>query len=293
MSNSNKRILLCISVLIALIAICPASSCQVANPQGCKNEPVKKGSCKDDPNSQTAEKPTDRPVEAPSAELTVDKIIEKLRLSNKELNFYNAKIEYLFLQDPDLINSQTLRKGSIYYRKRQKGSDLLIDFNSIKQDDAPAEKHLEIYLFDGVYLRIFDYQNKTINTYQKAEKDDPKDAFDLIGTEFPMIGFTQTDSLRRQFHISLIDAPKTVPKDVIALLLRVKKGSIYEEQYKTIRFWIDKRTFLPARLVATSTEGDIYDIRLLDIFVNKKLPKGIFKVETGDDFSENMHPLKR
>lgn len=274
------RVSFLLLLIVAVMSVCWAGSCDVADVQ---KTPA---ADQDESVTEVGDKCPDK--------LSVDEIIEKLRLSNKKLKSYSAKIEYLLVADPVMINSKTLRKGNIYYRKDKKRSDLLISFNTIKENDAPAEKDLEIFLFDGVYLRIFDFQNKTINTYQKTEKDKPQDAFDLIGTEFPMIGFTKTDSLQREFHISLVEDPNT-PKNVISLLLKVKKGSIYEDEYKTIRFWIDKKTFLPARVVATaaSTEGDIYDIKLLDISANKKLPKGIFKVETGDDFSENMHPLKK
>lgn len=267
-------------LIVAVMSVCWAGSCDVAEvqktPAADQNESVTEvgGKCPD--------------------KLSVDEIIEKLTKSNKSLKSYQARIVYTFTNFPELVNSVTVRKGNLYYLKGKKRSDLLIDFVTMKQDKGDEEKHIEKYLFDGVYLKIFDFQNKTINTYQKTEKDKPQDAFDLIGTEFPMIGFTKTDSLQREFDISLVEDPNT-PKNVISLLLKAKKGSIYEDEYKTIRFWIDKKTFLPARVVATaaSTEEDIYDIELLEISANKKLPKGIFKVETGDDFSENMHPLKK
>jgi hypothetical protein len=45
--------------------------------------------------------------------------------------------------------------------------------------------------------------------------------------------------------------------------------------------------------VATSTEGDIYDIQLRDIEVNKKLKNTVFKLETPKHFSNNRECLKK
>ncbi len=58
-------------------------------------------------------------------------------------------------------------------------------------------------------------------------------------------------------------------------------------------FWIDNDTFLPAKMTATSTEGDIFDIQLLDIKVNKKIKNAVFKLETPNHFSQNRAPLKK
>ena len=302
MSFRYERISFLLFLIVAMISICWASSCEVSNAQNAenisrKNEPIQKT-----PTAQTPLKPSQSPnkpitdiagaEEKPLKDLTVDEILDRLTKSNKSLKSYQAGMTYTFIQDPDLINSTTIRKGNIYYLKAKKRSDLLIDFVTIKQDDADQEKHIEKYFFDGVYLKIFDFQNKTVNTYQKAEKDKPQNAFDLVGTEFPMVGFTKPELLKSQFNIALAKRTKTTPPGVIAIKLDVKRGSIYEKEYKTIDFWIDKNTFLPARLVTTSTGGDIYDITLINANINKKLPKGIFKLETPKDFSENIHPLK-
>ena len=288
-----------------MISICWASSCQVSDSSAAENNSAQCESTRKAEISQTHPKPPlspNKPIDGdkkPLDNLTLDEILDKLTASNKSLKSYRAEIAYTFVQDPDLINSVTIRKGNIYYQKTKKRSDLLIDFTTIKQDDAPEEKHTEKYLFDGVYLKIIDYQNKTINTYQKAEKDKPKDAFEVIASAFPMVGFTKPELLKRQFNISLAKRTKGIPAGVIPIKLDVKAGSIYEEEYKTIDFWVDKATFLPARLVTMSVpepgcdKGDIYDIILTDTNINKKLPKGIFKVETPKDFSETITPLEK
>ncbi|MBW8034636.1 MAG: hypothetical protein FVQ79_02970 [Planctomycetes bacterium] len=294
-----ERISFLVFLLIAIISISWAGSCQVSDSSSAENNSPQ---CESTRKTEIAKNPSkppqtpDKPITEDKKNLenlTLDEILDKLTASNKSLKSYQARMKYTFIQDPEVIDSNTIRKGNIYYQKGKKRSDLLIDFTTIKQDDAPEEKHNEKYLFDGVYLKIIDFQNKTVNTYQKAEKNNPKDVFEVIGASFPMVGFTRPEFLKREFNISLAERTKTTPTHVIPIKLDVKKGSIYEKEYKTIDFWINKAIFLPARLLTTSTEGDIYDIILTDAKINKKLPKGIFKVETLKDFSETITPLEK
>lgn len=278
-------------IFTATFSLCKASSCCPSQASETDN---KCEIAKSNPKAPIAQNPS-----KPLKDLTLDQILDKLTASNKSLKSYQAKMTYTFVQDPELINSVTIRKGNIYYQKGKNRSDLLIDFTTIKQDDAPQEKHLEKYLFDGVYLKIIDYQNKTINTYQKAPKNKPKDAFQVITSEFPMVGFTNPQLLKREFDISLTERTKDIPADVLLIKLLVKKGSIYEKDYKTIDFWVDTDTFLPVRLLTMAIpepgddKGDIYDIVLTDAKINKKLPKAIFKFETPKDFSETITPLEK
>jgi outer membrane lipoprotein-sorting protein len=75
--------------------------------------------------------------------------------------------------------------------------------------------------------------------------------------------------------------------------LKVKPDSEYKDQYTTIDFWIDKKLYLPARIVAVSTEEDIYQIKLLKPKVNKKLDTSIFNVDIPKGFGKEVIPLKK
>jgi len=78
----------------------------------------------------------------------------------------------------------------------------------------------------------------------------------------------------------------------VQLHLEVKKGSKYEDKYKTVEFWVAKKAKLPVRVVANSAEGDIYDIKFIEPKANKKIKMAVFKLETPADFSNNVIPLK-
>jgi hypothetical protein len=133
-----------------------------------------------------------------------------------------------------------------------------------------------------------------VDLYQQAPEDEPIDVFTRISQNFPLIGFSKTDAMDKQFEITAVsDLTSCDPNEPIHLRLKVKKDSIYKDDYKIIDFRLDKVTFLPLHIVAVSPEEDIYDIELLDSVLNKKFDNGVFNVETPDHFDKNKHPLNQ
>ena len=244
------------------------------------------------PTSAGPAKPDNHPRQNPPGQRTLDEILDRLRQKNAALRSYQADIYYLFIQDPELLDSRTIRRGVIYYQKDKTRSRVRIDFKTRKQDDGKEEKHREQFLFDGVWLTKIDYQLKTADFYQKAEENAPVDVFQFISYSFPIVGFSKTENLRKQFEIKILEQP-TDPNKPVRLLLEVKKDSAYKDDYRDIDFWIDGRSFLPSRIVARSTEDDIYDVRFLKATLNKIFKNTVFTVEIPESFSKNRHPLKK
>ncbi len=226
----------------------------------------------------------------------VDQILNKLNQQTEQLQSYQAQIEYFF-KEP-LLDSVTVRKGNLYYRKFDTDSKLRINFDTVKYDDEDQENQKNQYIFDGQWLTVLDYHNKSsqrrqlIDANELSDPNKPVNAFDLLSNYFPLIGFTKTDGLKEQFEITIIDSAKD--NKPIHLLLKVKPDSTYKEDYKTIDFWIDRKLNLPVRIMALNIEGDIYEIKLLKAKVNKKINKKVFDVKTPKGFSKpEIIPLEK
>jgi outer membrane lipoprotein-sorting protein len=219
----------------------------------------------------------------------VDKILAGLAKQTGKLKSYQAQINYLFVQDPEMLDTRTLRKGYIYYLKDENGSKIRINFQTRRQDDEKEQEYRKEYIFDGVRLVEIDYHLKQETIREIATKDRPRDIFEFISGNFPIIGFGNNEDLKKDF---LISPANSSDPNLVQLHLEVKKGSKYENRYKTVEFWVDKKTELPVRVVADSTEGDIYDIKFIEPKANKKIKMAVFRLETPADFSKNMMPLK-
>jgi len=251
------------------------------------------GGCKEGLAAQQPEKVKPDPVEA---------VLKQLNQKTAELKSYEGRIEYRISQP--LFESETLRKGVLYYaRFDKKKTKLRINFQTLKQDDEKEQKYIEQFIFDGVWLTHLDYQIKTVRCHQLAEPNKPVDAFELASKNLPIIGFAKIKDLKKQFEIKLIEPRKELTSVIpakagiqhfIHLHLKVKPASIYKDDYTHIDFWIDKKLGLPARIVALSTEQDIYQIKLLKPKVNKKLDKKVFDFKIPRGFGKpEIIPLKK
>lgn len=242
-------------------------------------------------DSKTPESVEGEEKKPPRASQTIEKILSKMNQATKELKSCQAKLSYLFIQSPELWDSKTLQTGMLYYQKNNQRSQLRIRFDDIKQEDFEPEKRREEFLFDGVWLTRIDFKLKQIDRIQKAPKDAPIGVFDLISHSFPLVGFSNIEQLSKDFDIRMPQKTDESDKS-IRLLLNVKKDSKYKNEYKKIDFWADAKTYMPQRIIAYSSQGDIYDIKFTELKINKKLKNAIFNVETPSDFRKNIESLE-
>ncbi len=251
--------------------------------------------------------------QSPQKTEPVDAVLERLNKTTSELTSYEAQIEYKYRQP--LLESESLNKGVLYYTRSARTAALRVNFDTRKQDDEKEQKWIEQYIvlegaalkhpaqqFKGIWLAQLDYQLKTVKYYQLAEPNDPNapaDVFELAGRNLPMLGFTRTTDLKKEFEVSLVEPPKDPSKDFIQVHLKVKPNSVYKDDYVSMDFWIDQKLGLPVKAVAVKTEpepphGEIQEIKFLNPKVNKGIDANVFELKIPKGFSEpEITPLSK
>ncbi len=214
----------------------------------------------------------------------IEQILEKLNESTAEVESYASQIKYVYRQP--ILDSQTLRQGKLYFINVDDKTKLRIDFDTLQQDDSDPQPYRENYIFDGVWLAQIDYRMESARLRQMAHEDEPASAFELARQNFPIIGFDEIDQLKEQFDISLLKDDADSENDVFTLHLAVKADSQYADDYQWVRVGIDQRLFLPAKIVAETTEGDIYQFDFIEPEINTELEKELFEIEIPDSFPE-------
>ncbi len=223
---------------------------------------------------------------------SVDGVLERLKEKTRELRTYQCRVEYLFSQP--LLESTTLRKGGLYYAKFGRKSKLRIDFESLKQDDEEQREYKELYIFDGEWLTRVNYEIRQVEKRQMAEPNEPVDAFELAKRSFPFIGFTNTEQLRKDFEIALVENEPNETPAVGELALIVRPESKYKDDYTQVNLWVDKKLHLPWKIAAVNTSEDVYEITLLDAKVNQQIDPNVFEFVIPADFGKpEVIPLKK
>ncbi len=242
-----------------------------------------------------------------------DAVLERLNKMTSELTSYEARIEYKYTQP--LLESESLHKGVLYYTRSARTTALRVNFDTRKQEDEKEQKYIEQFIvldgaalthpaqqFKGIWLVHLDYQIKTVKYYQLAEPNDPNapaDVFELAGRNLPMLGFTRTKDLKKEFEVALVEPQKDAANDLIQVHLKVKPNSVYKDDYVSMDFWIDRKLGLPVKAVAVKTEpeppyGEIQEITFLNPKVNKGIDANVFDIKIPKGFSEpEITPLSR
>ena len=150
-----------------------------------------------------------------------------------------------------------------------------------------------------------DYEMEGVRYIQLADAGDPNkptDVFDLINKNFPMVGFSRIEDIKKQFEITLVEQKKSGPEDFIQVHLKVKPNSTYKDDYVSIDFWIDRKSGLPAKIVTVSTEPatepiklkDVSEIKFLKPEFNKKIEEKVFDFKIPAGFDEpDIQPLPK
>ena len=221
----------------------------------------------------------------------VDSVIGEVSAKAEQIKTYRAKIVTRFIQP--LLESQTIRTGQLYYEKEGERSRLRVNFESVAEDDEEPEKQIEQVIFDGVWLVHIDYQARQVRYEQVTDENEPMDAFEFASRGLPIVGFSASQDWKKEFEITYVE-PKTPAEAAFErLFLKVKKGSIYEKDYLVIDFWIDRKTSLPKKIIATTTEDDIHEVEFIAPVLNKPVGRNVFKVDAPASFQVSREPLTK
>jgi hypothetical protein len=222
---------------------------------------------------------------------SVEAILDRLEARVTNLNSYQCTLDYVFKQP--LLESQTRRKGRLYYAKLDKQSYLRVDFETLQYDDEAEQAHKEQFFFDGIWGTYIDYQSHSVQRQQVAEPNAPVDAFALVSRRVPVLGFSKIEDLQKQFEIQLAQANGSETAPFHQLRLVAKPDSTYHDDYVSIGVQIDKERQLPSKIIAVTTEEDVHEIKLADPKINQAIARERFEIKFPGDFSVEAVPLKR
>ncbi len=229
------------------------------------------------------------PAGEPNNQTQINSIIEKLNQTANSLKNLSAKIEYTHAQP--LFDTQTIRRGRLFYAKDVNSSALRINFLTIKQDESAEQNYREDYIFDGWKMTKIDYQSKSA-TLEELAKDKPIEPFELAQDYFPIIGFAKPDELTQQFDIELLvrqahhQKQKTGKQNFDTLLLIPKENSGFFKTYKQVEIKIDSKNSLPNDFSALTCEDEKITIKLSQIDTTTKIDKAIFDLNIPMDFTQ-------
>ncbi len=239
-----------------------------------------------------------RPADAPGAEetdpnqpLTLEAVLAHTQVATRHIESLECQLVYEFLQP--FHESQTTRRGDVHYRRLATHSELRIHFDTKKEDDTPEVRYREDLFFDGVWRTHIDFQGRTVQKHQLAPEDKPIDALDLVGQSVPIFGFSGMESLQETYAIELLPPSEESRDDQVHLLLIPDVNALPEHEYRSVEVWLDRETWLPARVEAENLDEDIYRLQFPKLKLNQKIDAEAFVVTIPKGFgTPEVVPLR-
>ena len=264
-----------VCVLLAMLPGCAAA------------EPVSQPDKLPGPAASKAEPNKPAAATAPAVADEVDAILATLNRNLLDLKSCRLELSWRFYQP--LLETSTVRTGTLYYKKGQDRSHLRIDFGSFQQDQEQPQPLREEIIFDGIWLTRIDYQLKEIKRDQLAPDDKPLDAFQLLTGRIPIISFESIDSLKRQFHIAL--GSPADPNTRVHLVFTPRPDSELARDYKKIEILTKATEALPQRIRAVTPDDDLNEI-VLKRSGPQDVADSVFTFDRPRDFTVISKPLK-
>lgn len=231
------------------------------------------------PDEGTSEKPAN-----------LDQLLGELSKQTEKLKSYDANIVSAFVQP--LLEAQTIRRGKIYYIDNTTESKLRINFLTRQDDETAAQSDRQDYMFDGVWLLRVNHTTSHVEKRQLAPADKPRDVLGLVSANFPLIGFSNIDKLKKDFDVELIEATK---QEKAAGLMHVKlvpvEDTKFSEEYLQIDFWVDTDAMLPVRIDSLTVEEDIYQLYFEDFNINEKIAPENFELDYPENFTVEVKTI--
>lgn len=212
----------------------------------------------------------------PNQPLTLEAVLAHTQVATTHIESLECQLVYEFLQP--FHESQTTRRGDVYYRRLPSRSELRIHFATKKEDDTPEVRYREDLFFDGVWRTHIDFQGRTVQKHQLAPEDEPIDALELVGQNVPIFGFSGMESLQETYAIELLPPRAGGQDSHVHLRLIPDANALPEHEYRSVDVWLDRETWLPVRVEAENLDEDIYRLQFPKLKLNKKIDATAFEV---------------
>lgn len=217
-----------------------------------------------------------------------DEALAALAKKVHSLKTLSADLTYSHCQP--LFDTESIRIGKIHYQYDPNVPKLRINFSQFTQDGVEQKKYNDDFFFDGIWITRVDSLSKTVTAKQLTTEDKPVPPFKLLSRYFPIVGFTETEDLKKQFDIEF--NPPATANGPLRFTLTPLPESIYAKDYKSISFVVPAGIMLATEFIAQTTSGELVNIKFSNIRINKPLSKSVFKFEIPKGYTHSIHPIQ-
>jgi len=203
----------------------------------------------------------------PAVSKRVERTLDRLEKKRREIRDLQADIKWqLYEPLPDVRRT---RIGILRYRAATKKSlaKFLARFDT-RVVDGVRYRQKEWFCFDGQKLREVRERTKTVEDHVVVKPGEKIDPFELGKGPFPLPFGQKKREMINNFDITLAKPNKKEQAEVDLLKLVPKKGTRLWKAYKRVEFLLDRKDYLPSRVISEDRDGNITTVWFSKVKIN-------------------------
>jgi outer membrane lipoprotein-sorting protein len=181
-------------------------------------------------------------------------------------NFHTAQANFVWEQYFKVVDEHDSQKGTVYYRRGDKGIDMMADLT-----DPP-----KTVLFSDGKVQVYEPNLKRVTVYEAGKNREAVESFLVLG-----FGGSGHDLLK-SFDVKY-QGPETVDGIRTAKLELIPKSDRVRNIFAKILLWIDPERGVSVQQQFLESSGDYRLAKYSAIQLNQKIPDSIFKLKTSGD----------
>ena len=208
-------------------------------------------------------------VAASNAAAQTDPNLQKAltAMDSAAANFHSAQADFVWEQYFKVVNDHDSQKGSVYYRKSGKDTQMMADITD------PAPKSV---LFSDGKVQVYEPKLKRVTSYEAGKNREAVESFLVLG-----FGGSGRD-MQKSFDVRYLTTEKVGDVNAVKLEL-VPKSDRVRNVFAKIWLWIDPARGISVQQQFFEPSGDYRLAKYSDLKLNQKIPDAAFKLKTTGD----------
>lgn len=208
------------------------------------------------------------PVNTPTTDTAVKgkELLTLLETRYKETQTYQG--EFTQVKKSELFLEEVHSKGKFWYHKTGR----------FRCEYLPPNAQVNLILDNTAYMYIPEI--KQVEVYHFKPTDSPAKRLNRM-----LLGFgASVKDVLEVYDVRWLPEEET-PESFALIFKPIHQSTTEEEdfQFEAIKIWVRKDTLLPSRLVFNETGGDITEVTLTNVELNKKIKDSVFKADFPKD----------
>ena len=188
-------------------------------------------------------------------------------MDNAAANFHSAQADFVWEQYFKVVNDHDSQKGSVYYRKSGKDTQMMADITD------PSPKSV---LFSDGKVEVYEPKLKRVTSYEAGKNREAVESFLVLG-----FGGSGRD-MQKSFDVKYLTTEKIGEVNAIKLEL-VPKSDRVRNVFAKIWLWIDPARGISVQQQFFEPSGDYRLAKYSDLKLNQKIADTAFKLKTTSD----------